>query len=250
MADKYFAEYTGIEVTQFREMLLQHMTNVKKSVVERTQSSGTEYGNQDTSSKLGNDADADDAVYNEEPMAEVQLTVEYNVTAIGQQHTEQLEIINEVKSKEAKIKHDIDVIETINIELEHSVAKLLVKNEHLNKEKEHLKQTYKDLYDSIKKTRVQTKDHTDSLIVQPNNKSNENADLKAQLQEKVFGTAALINELRKLKGNIVDTKFAKPSVLGKPILQPLRNQSVVRQQNVFKSERPRISNHGLPPKLM
>ncbi|GJR86791.1 reverse transcriptase domain-containing protein [Tanacetum coccineum] len=145
-----------------------------------------------------------------------------------------------VKSNEAKIKHDIDEIE-INIELEHSVAKLLAENEHLHKEKEHLKQTYKDLYDSIKKTRVQTKDHTDSLIVQLKNKSTENADLKAQIQEKVFTIAALKNELRKLKGNSVDIKFAKPSILGKPVLQPLRNQSVLRQPNAFKYERPKIS---------
>ncbi|GKB10213.1 hypothetical protein Tco_0844136 [Tanacetum coccineum] len=44
--------------------------------------------------------------------------------------------------------------ETINIELEHSVAKLLAENEMLHKENEHMKQSYKDLYDSIKKTRV------------------------------------------------------------------------------------------------
>ncbi|GJX23899.1 hypothetical protein Tco_0228344 [Tanacetum coccineum] len=68
-----------------------------------------------------------------------------------------------------------------------------------------------------------------------------NADLKAQIQEKVFAIAALKNELRKLKGNSIDTKFAKPSVLGKPVLQSLRNQSVVRQPNAFKSERPKIS---------
>ncbi|GKE45006.1 hypothetical protein Tco_1472290 [Tanacetum coccineum] len=49
------------------------------------------------------------------------------------------------KSNEAKVKHDIDVIETINIELEHKVAKLL-------KENETLKKHYKDLYDSIKVT--------------------------------------------------------------------------------------------------
>nr|GEZ43983.1 hypothetical protein [Tanacetum cinerariifolium] len=67
-----------------------------------------------------------------------------------------------------------------------------------------------------------------------------NADLKTQIQEKVFAIAALKNELRKLKGNSVDTKFAKTSVLGKPVLQPLRNQSVVRQPNAFKSERPKI----------
>ncbi|GKB89254.1 hypothetical protein Tco_0961526, partial [Tanacetum coccineum] len=52
---------------------------------------------------------------------------------------------------------DVDEIETINIELEHSVAKLLYENENLDKENEHLKQTYKDLYDSIKLTRAQTK---------------------------------------------------------------------------------------------
>ncbi|GJR56806.1 retrovirus-related pol polyprotein from transposon TNT 1-94 [Tanacetum coccineum] len=77
-------------------------------------------------------------------------------------------ILNETSNK-AKIKMEKDVLETINIELEHSVAKLLAENEHLNKQSEHLKQTYKDLYDSIKKTRVQTKDHNDSLIAQVNN---------------------------------------------------------------------------------
>nr|GFA49108.1 hypothetical protein [Tanacetum cinerariifolium] len=60
-------------------------------------------------------------------------------------------------------------------------------------------------------------------------------------EEKIFAIAFLKNELRKLKGNSVDTKFAKPSVLRKPDLQPLRNQSIVRQPTAFKSERPKIS---------
>ncbi|GJW59511.1 hypothetical protein Tco_0108846 [Tanacetum coccineum] len=68
-----------------------------------------------------------------------------------------------------------------------------------------------------------------------------NAELKAQIQEKVFAIAALKNDLRKLKGNSVDTKFDKTSVLGKPVLPSLRNQSVVRQPNAFKSERPQMS---------
>ncbi|GJS83905.1 hypothetical protein Tco_0750446 [Tanacetum coccineum] len=54
----------------------------------------------------------------------------------------------------------------------------------INKEIE-LRHTYKDLYDSIKKTRVQTKDHNDSLIAQINSKTVENANLKAQIQEKI-----------------------------------------------------------------
>ncbi|GJR66608.1 hypothetical protein Tco_0012673 [Tanacetum coccineum] len=36
MTEKFFAEYTGIQVKQFRETLLLHMGNVKKSVAERT----------------------------------------------------------------------------------------------------------------------------------------------------------------------------------------------------------------------
>ncbi|GJR70123.1 hypothetical protein Tco_0016188 [Tanacetum coccineum] len=236
---------------------------------------------QDTSSRSGNDAHADDAeikpIYDEEPMAEVQTTAEINVFAIGQQHTEQPKFNNEgqvdqnaeqchdtcplpakltdnqttelsyqslesenihlkktvaqfqkdflrmeahcvnlelkyqnqalkegqhgqflkVTSNEAKVKHDIDVIETINIELEHKVAKLLEENE-----------TYERHYKEM---------------------------------EKGFAIAALKNELRKLTGNSVNTKFAKSSILGKPALQPCRNQSVVRQPTAFKSERPSLS---------
>ncbi|GJZ57763.1 hypothetical protein Tco_0613257 [Tanacetum coccineum] len=54
---------------------------------------------QDDNNRSGNDTDADDAdirpIYDEEPMAEVQLTAECNIFAIGQQHTEQPEIITE-----------------------------------------------------------------------------------------------------------------------------------------------------------
>ncbi|GJV26688.1 hypothetical protein Tco_1383136 [Tanacetum coccineum] len=39
----------------------------------------------------------------------------------------------------------------------------------------------------------------------------------------------------------MDTMFAKPSILRKPLLQQLRNQSVVRQPTAFKSERTKIS---------
>ncbi|GJX96319.1 hypothetical protein Tco_0352117 [Tanacetum coccineum] len=53
-----------------------------------TESSGTTLKEQDTSSRSGNDAHADDAdirpIYDEEPMAEVQTTAEINVFAIGQ----------------------------------------------------------------------------------------------------------------------------------------------------------------------
>ncbi|GJS09345.1 hypothetical protein Tco_0366141 [Tanacetum coccineum] len=105
-----------------------------------------------------------------------------------------------------KVKNDIDDIETINIELIHNVATLL-------KENEDLKQTYKKLYDSLKKTRAQTKDQTNSLIPQLNSKTIENADLIGQLQDKTFAYA----ELQKIiKGKNINTNFSKPSILIKP----------------------------------
>ncbi|GKF07828.1 hypothetical protein Tco_0042052, partial [Tanacetum coccineum] len=51
------------------------------------------------------------------------------------------------KMNEDKIKKDLEEIETINIELDHRLSKLIAKNEHL-------KQTYKQLYDSLKPTRT------------------------------------------------------------------------------------------------
>ncbi|GJX74586.1 hypothetical protein Tco_0313181 [Tanacetum coccineum] len=93
--------------------------------------------------------------------------------------------------KEKKFKHEMDEIETINIELEHSVAKLLSENERLHKEIKHLKKIYKDQFDSIKKTRALSKEH---------GKSMENGDLKHQIQDKVFVITSLKNDLRKLKG--------------------------------------------------
>ncbi|GKA20001.1 hypothetical protein Tco_0699916 [Tanacetum coccineum] len=96
---------------------------------------------------------------------------------------EHIKSMRENDTKE-KVRHEMDEIETINIELEHSVAKLLSENEHLHKEIEHLKKIYKDQFDSIKKTRALSKEHDDSLIVQLNSKSMENADLKRQIQDK------------------------------------------------------------------
>ncbi|GJZ29499.1 hypothetical protein Tco_0574146 [Tanacetum coccineum] len=82
-------------------------------------------------------------------------------------------------NKEEKVKQEMDEIETINIELEHNQ------------------------FDSIKKTRALSKEHYDSLIAQLNSKSMENADLKSQIQDKVFVTTALQNELWRLKGKLV-----------------------------------------------
>ncbi|GJR47846.1 hypothetical protein Tco_1315949 [Tanacetum coccineum] len=214
MTRNYFLEYTRLDIPEFRDTLIQNMDYVKKSIEKRAlhkMSNDTALGQNhksmiqaaDQGISHVNDADIR-PIYNEEPMAEVQTTDD-NVSATGQQHTEQPEFNNEgkvdqnaeqchdirplpakltdnmttklsdqslesenvclkntvaqfqkdfsrmeahcvnlelkyqnqvlkegqqgqflkEKSNEAKVKNDIDVSETINIELEHSVAKLL-----------------------------------------------------------------------------------------------------------------------------
>ncbi|GKA87548.1 hypothetical protein Tco_0809312, partial [Tanacetum coccineum] len=97
------------------------------------------------------------------------------------------------KMNEDKIKKDLEEIETINIELDHRVSKLIAENEHL-------KQTYKQLYDSIKPACIRSKEQCDDLINQVNLKSVEVSYLNASLQEKVLVITALKDDFRKLKG--------------------------------------------------
>ncbi|GJX95531.1 reverse transcriptase zinc-binding domain-containing protein, partial [Tanacetum coccineum] len=92
---------------------------------------------------------------------------------------------NEIETNECdevKVKVNFDEIETKNIELEHRVASLI-------KENEHLKLTYQSLFDSIKKSRVQTKT---SNVTQ-----NEAENLKSQLFE--FAETKFNNILGKIE---------------------------------------------------
>ncbi|GJV28697.1 retrovirus-related pol polyprotein from transposon TNT 1-94 [Tanacetum coccineum] len=88
------------------------------------------------------------------------------------------------KSKEENGNYDYCEIETKNVELENSVAKLLSENERLCNEINHVKQVLKE----------------------------KNEDLKAQIQDKVFVITSLKNDLRKIKGKeIVDNTAQIPS---------------------------------------
>nr|GEW40828.1 retrovirus-related Pol polyprotein from transposon TNT 1-94 [Tanacetum cinerariifolium] len=93
----------------------------------------------------------------------------------------------------------VEEIETLNLELDHKVTKPAAENEHL-------KQTYKQLFDSIKSLRVQSKELCDDLINKFNLKSVKVSDLNASLQEKVLVITALKEQLNKLKGKAVLTE--------------------------------------------
>nr|GEX25439.1 hypothetical protein [Tanacetum cinerariifolium] len=116
------------------------------------------------------------------------------------------------KSKDKNVNYDYVEIETKNMKLENSVAKLILENERLYNEINHVKQVFNEQFDSIKRARVCTKEHSDSLIDKLNLKSTENEDLKAQIQYKVFVITSLKNDLQKIKEKeIVDITAPQPS---------------------------------------
>nr|GEU39114.1 reverse transcriptase domain-containing protein [Tanacetum cinerariifolium] len=104
--------------------------------------------------------------------------------------------INELNAQSQEKDIELEEIETINVELDHRVTKLIAENKHL-------KQTYKQLYDSIKSSRIRSKEQCDDLIKQVNIKAAENSDLNASLQEKVLVITPLKDTLIKIKGKAV-----------------------------------------------
>nr|GEU63206.1 actin-binding, cofilin/tropomyosin type [Tanacetum cinerariifolium] len=154
------------------------------------------------------------------------------------------------KSNEAKVKHDIDVLATTNIKLEHKVAKLL-------KENETLKKHYKELFDSIKITRAKAIEHTTSLIATIDK-------FKAQLQEKGFAIAALKNENQSVIRQLTAFKSERPKILKpqcdsqvdvnydltKPITafySPMERESAsTKPHHMIASSNSRISSKNMP----
>ncbi|GJR07464.1 hypothetical protein Tco_0790116 [Tanacetum coccineum] len=98
MTDTYFVEYTGLEVQHFRDTLLQHLGNVKKSVAERTRHqrqyerrvNKRQMQTQESKIDTGKALDAD-LVDTES----IRTGSTVQVITVGQQHTEQPEIIVE-----------------------------------------------------------------------------------------------------------------------------------------------------------
>ncbi|GKC40437.1 hypothetical protein Tco_1052821 [Tanacetum coccineum] len=276
MTRNYFLQYTQLDIPEFRETLVQFMEYVKKSIDERAlhkrehdsrvnerqtqttmekvdtskeldassviiKSNETESQERDTSSRSGNDAHVDDAdirpIYDEEPKAKVQMTTNDNVSATGQQHTEQPESNNEGEvDQNADQCYDTRPLHaklTNNKTTELSNQLLKSENVCLKKTVAQCQKDFAKLEAHCINLELQMENNTKyqngSLMAQLNNKSTENVDVLAQIQKKGFAIAALKNELRKLTGNSVNTKFAKPSILGKPVLQPHTEEEIDEQ---------------------
>nr|GEU54315.1 hypothetical protein [Tanacetum cinerariifolium] len=102
--------------------------------------------------------------------------------------------------KEDKIKQELEEIETINIKLDHRVTKLIAENEHL-------KQTYKQLYDSIKPSRVNLP--TNASGSQPSGNTKKDKIQQTQSSAKKNKLEAYSRNVRsslKNKKSVVNTK--------------------------------------------
>ncbi|GJT67532.1 hypothetical protein Tco_1019012 [Tanacetum coccineum] len=71
--------------------------------------------------------------------------------------------------------------------------------------------------------------------------------LRAVLRAQLFGKFSKQNDI--VKGTSANTKFAKPSILGKPPSQPFRNQLFVRQPTAFQSEQIKTSKTQFIPNV-
>nr|GEW85777.1 hypothetical protein [Tanacetum cinerariifolium] len=95
---KFIKAWVGEEIARVSFMLVAFCPGLR-FVMDCVLLNRTSSKEHDTSSRSGNDAHDDDAdirpIYDEEPMAEEQMTTEIDVFAIGQQHTEQPEFNNE-----------------------------------------------------------------------------------------------------------------------------------------------------------
>ncbi|GJS55082.1 hypothetical protein Tco_0628444 [Tanacetum coccineum] len=81
------------------------------------------------------------------------------------------------------------------------------------------------------------KENASNVFRKEREQYHEIQDLKAQMQDKNIAISELKKLIEMFKRKGVDTNFEQPSILGKPPVQSIRNQPVVRQPTAYKSER-------------
>ncbi|GKB11015.1 hypothetical protein Tco_0844938, partial [Tanacetum coccineum] len=116
--------------------------------------------------------------------------------------------VNETSTSES-VKKDFNEIETINIELEHRVTRLIAENKHL-------KQTYKQVYDSIKPSHVRAKEQNESLVNQVNQKKLKGKEI-ADNATQISNAAIIAPGMYKLDPVILAPKVKK-SILWNKLL--------------------------------
>ncbi|GKA38005.1 hypothetical protein Tco_0724570 [Tanacetum coccineum] len=128
-----------------------------------------------------------------------------------QQKIERLQAqLGDLKGKSSDTQCALNTLDPLSQKLKDENVSLEFQVQNYAKENEHLKTTYKNLFDSIKVTHAQTNSIIDSLQRQLYDTIYENAKLRAQLFDKVSKPKGTT------KGMRTNTMFTKQSILGKP----------------------------------
>ncbi|GKA56261.1 gag-pol polyprotein [Tanacetum coccineum] len=128
-----------------------------------------------------------------------------------QQKIERLQAqLGDLKGKSSDTQCASNTLDPVSQKLKDENVSLEFQVQNYAKENEHLKTTYKNLFNSIKVTQAQTKSIIDSLQKQLYDTIYENAKLRAQLFDKVS------EQKGTTKGTRTNTMFTKQSILGKP----------------------------------
>nr|GEU40866.1 retrovirus-related Pol polyprotein from transposon TNT 1-94 [Tanacetum cinerariifolium] len=132
----------------------------------------------------------------------LELEIERLLRAVAQ--------LRDLKGKSKDTSCVSDTLNSLSQKLENENVELEFQVLNYAKENAHLKTTYKNLFDSIYVIRTQTKTITDSLQNKLHDTIYANANLRAQLFDKVS------DQKDTTSGKSVNTKFVKQSILGKP----------------------------------
>ncbi|GJZ38177.1 hypothetical protein Tco_0584368 [Tanacetum coccineum] len=190
-------------VQHFRDTLLQHLGNVKKSVAERTR---------------------------------------------HQRQYERRVNKRQMQTQESKIDTgkalDADLVDTESIRTDSTVQDDSSREGKAQDVTDADDARYQTIYDEVANGVVQLIAECNIFVIgQQHTKQPE-----IIIQEKVFVIAALKNDLRKLKGNSVDTKFDKTSVLGKLISTADDSKPKPRSNNQTSRSLPIFIGHRFSPK--
>nr|GEV48257.1 hypothetical protein [Tanacetum cinerariifolium] len=157
---------------------------------------------------------------------------------------EEAKFVRDFKSLAKEADESLAKHKALEYEIEHLLKAVKLEDENvalefqvLNyaKENEHLKTTYKNLFDSVKVTRAQTKLITDSLQEKLHDTIYENDTLRAQLFDKVF------EQKDTTKGTSANTKFANQSTVveSNDLAHPVTSNSVptTKESKVMKNDK-------------
>nr|GEY12867.1 uncharacterized mitochondrial protein AtMg00810-like [Tanacetum cinerariifolium] len=150
-----------------------------------------------------------------------------------QQKIERLQAqLGDLKGKSKDTSGVSDTLNPVSQKLENENVELKFQVLNYAMENAHLKDTYKNLFDSISMSRTQTKTIIASLQNELQNTIYENAKLRAQLFNKVPG------QKDNKHGTSMNAKFAKQSILGKPPM--LETNDKCFNQRKQKKRKPKV----------